>query len=176
MVVVSSAARIRAAWAAATACWQRSQVATCSAAPAVASGERRPWTKSSTTAGSRHPTTPRSYKALDECGSVRSIEPRTYQTREEMPERFRETLEQMMKSQAYRELAAARMFGHGLQYVAESRWLKFMVWHIGEETEHYLAVARMYEKFTGHPVEEWVNQRLTEKPVPFAQSWFELAM
>jgi 1,2-phenylacetyl-CoA epoxidase catalytic subunit len=34
----------------------------------------------------------------------------------------------------------------------------------------------MYEKFTGHSVEEWVNKRLTEKPVPFAQSWFELAM
>src|SRR5579871_5385546 len=93
-----------------------------------------------------------------------------------MPKRFRDTLEQMMKSQAYRELAAARMFGHGLQYVEESRWLKFMVWHIGEETEHYLAVARMYEKFTGQPVDAWVNQRLGEKPVPFAQSWFELAM
>jgi 1,2-phenylacetyl-CoA epoxidase catalytic subunit len=101
---------------------------------------------------------------------------RVYQSREEMPERFRETLEQMMKSQAYRELAAARMFGHGLQYVDESRWLKFMVWHIGEETEHYLAVARMYEKFTGAPVDAWVNQRLAEKPIPFAQSWFELAM
>jgi 1,2-phenylacetyl-CoA epoxidase catalytic subunit len=101
---------------------------------------------------------------------------RVYQTREEMPERFRETLEQMMKSQAYRELAAARMFGHGLQFVDESRWLKFMVWHIGEETEHYLAVARMYERFAGAPVDPWVNQRLAEKPVPFAQSWFELAM
>ena len=83
-----------------------------------------------------------------------------YQTREEMPDRFRETLEQMMKSQAYRELAAARMFGHGLQYVAEQKWLKFMVWHIGEETEHYLAVARMYEKFTGESVQDWVNQRI----------------
>ena len=101
---------------------------------------------------------------------------RVYQTREEMPERFRDTLEQMMKSQAYRELAAARMFGHGLQFVDESRWLKFMVWHIGEETEHYLAVARMYERFAGAPVDPWVNQRLAEKPVPFAQSWFELAM
>lgn len=99
-----------------------------------------------------------------------------YQTRQEMPERFRDTLEQMMKSQAYRELAAARMFGHGLQYVEETKWLKFMVWHIGEETEHYFAVARMYEKFTGESVEGWVNQRLADKPVPFAQSWFELAM
>jgi 1,2-phenylacetyl-CoA epoxidase catalytic subunit len=99
-----------------------------------------------------------------------------YTDRSQMPEHFRDTLEQMMKSQAYRELAAARMFGHGLQFIEEAKWLKFMVWHIGEETEHFLAVARMYEKFTGHPVESWVNQRLRDKPVPFASSWFELAM
>jgi 1,2-phenylacetyl-CoA epoxidase catalytic subunit len=99
-----------------------------------------------------------------------------YTKREDMPERYRETLEQMMKSQAYRELAAARMFGAGLQYVDEIRWLKFMVWHIREEAEHYVAVADMYKRFTGESVEAWVNTRLTEKPVPFAQSWFELAM
>jgi 1,2-phenylacetyl-CoA epoxidase catalytic subunit len=99
-----------------------------------------------------------------------------YTDRSQMPERFRDTLEQMMKSQAYRELAAARMFGHGLQFVEEAKWLKFMVWHIGEETEHFLAVARMYEKFTGDSVDAWVNQRLREKPIPFAASWFELAM
>jgi len=103
-------------------------------------------------------------------------EKKVFQTREEMPPRYRETLEQMMKSQAYRELAAARMFGHGLQYVDSSKWLKFLVWHIGEETEHYLAVARMYEKFTGESVDGWVNERLDDKPIPFAQSWFELAM
>ena len=67
-----------------------------------------------------------------------ATEKKVFQTREEMPPRYRETLEQMMKSQAYRELAAARMFGHGLQYVDSSKWLKFLVWHIGEETEHYL--------------------------------------
>jgi 1,2-phenylacetyl-CoA epoxidase catalytic subunit len=99
-----------------------------------------------------------------------------YTSREDMPERYRTTLEQMMKSQAYRELAAARMFGAGLQYVEERRWLKFMVWHINEETEHYFAVADMYARFTGESVEPWVNTRLSEKPVPFAQSWFELAM
>jgi len=101
---------------------------------------------------------------------------KVYQSREEMPQRYRETLEQMMKSQAYRELAAARMFGHGLQFVDSSKWLKFIVWHIGEETEHYLAVARMYEKFTGESVDAWVHTRLAQKPIPFAQSWFELAM
>jgi len=34
----------------------------------------------------------------------------------------------------------------------------------------------MYEKFTGESVQDWVNQRLAEKPVPFSGSWFELAM
>ncbi len=100
----------------------------------------------------------------------------SYSRREDMPERYRTTLEQMMKSQAYRELAAARMFGFGLQYVEEIKWLKFMVWHIKEETDHYIAVADMYKRFTGESVEPWVNQRLTEKPVPMATSWFELAM
>src|SRR5262245_35894559 len=100
----------------------------------------------------------------------------TYTRREDMPERYRQTLEQMMKSQAYRELAAARLFGYGLQYVEESRWLKFMVWHIREETEHYLAVADMYRRFAGDSVEPWVNERLRTKPIPMAQSWFELAM
>jgi 1,2-phenylacetyl-CoA epoxidase catalytic subunit len=100
----------------------------------------------------------------------------TYIRREDMPERYRQTLEQMMKSQAYRELAAARLFGYGLQFIEESRWLKFMVWHIREETEHYLAVADMYRRFTDESVEPWVNHRLREKPIPLAQSWFELAM
>jgi ring-1,2-phenylacetyl-CoA epoxidase subunit PaaA len=100
----------------------------------------------------------------------------TYETRDAMPERFRQTLEQMMKSQAYRELAAARMFGAGLRWVPEIRWLKFMTWHITEEMEHYIAVADMYKRFTGESVEPWVNQRLDDKPVPFAESWFELAM
>ncbi len=102
--------------------------------------------------------------------------PQIFLMREEMPQRYRETLEQMMKSQAYRELAAARMFGHGLQFIDSSKWLKFLVWHIGEETEHYLAVARMYEKFTGDSVDVWVAERLAQKPIPFAQTWFELAM
>lgn len=100
----------------------------------------------------------------------------TYARREDMPDRYRQTLEQMMKSQAYRELIAARMFGYGLQFVEEGRWLRFMVWHIREETEHYFAVADMYQKFAGESLESWVNARLAEKPIPFAQSWFELAM
>ncbi len=99
-----------------------------------------------------------------------------YSTRADMPARYVATLDQMMKSQAYRELAAAQMFGHGLKFVPELKWLKFMTWHIREEMEHYEVVARMYEDFAGESVEPWVYARLGEKPLEFAESWFELAM
>jgi ring-1,2-phenylacetyl-CoA epoxidase subunit PaaA len=94
----------------------------------------------------------------------------------EMTPEYRKTLTQMMESQAYRELAAGQMFGYGLQFVPELKWIKFITWHIREEVEHYEAVATMYRKFTSQSVEGVVNERLKQKPVPFAQSWFELAM
>jgi 1,2-phenylacetyl-CoA epoxidase catalytic subunit len=93
----------------------------------------------------------------------------------QMTEEYRTLLVQMMESQAYRELAAAHMFGYGLRFVPD-KWLKFMVWHIREEAEHYEAVARMYREFTGREVEPEVKRRLESKPVPFAESWIELAM
>jgi 1,2-phenylacetyl-CoA epoxidase catalytic subunit len=101
---------------------------------------------------------------------------KTYATREEMDERMIQTLTQMMESQAYRELAAAQMFGYGLQFVPQLKWLKFMTWHITEEMEHYEVVVRMYKQFTGESVEPAVNARLAKKPIAFAESWFELAM
>jgi 1,2-phenylacetyl-CoA epoxidase catalytic subunit len=82
---------------------------------------------------------------------------------------------QLMESQAYRELAAAHMFGHGLRFVPD-KWLRFMVWHIREEAEHYEAVATMYRQFTGREVEPVVRARLAGRPIPMAESWMELAM
>ena len=90
--------------------------------------------------------------------------------------RYAATVRQMMESQAYRELAAAQMFGYGLQFVPELRWLKFMTWHIREEMEHYEDVVKMYRDFTGESVEPFVNTRLKQKPIDFAQNWYELAM
>ncbi|PYQ16160.1 MAG: hypothetical protein DMF80_06040 [Acidobacteria bacterium] len=94
---------------------------------------------------------------------------------EEMSPEYRRMVVQMMESQAYRELAAAHMFGYGLRFVPD-KWMKFMVWHIQEETEHYQAVSKMYRDFTKEEVEPRVRERLADKPVPFAESWFELAM
>jgi 1,2-phenylacetyl-CoA epoxidase catalytic subunit len=94
---------------------------------------------------------------------------------EDMSPEYRRMVVQLMESQAYRELAAAHMFGYGLRFVPD-KWMKFMVWHIQEETEHYQAVAKMYRDFTKEEVEPRVRERLSGKPVPFAESWFELAM
>jgi 1,2-phenylacetyl-CoA epoxidase catalytic subunit len=99
-----------------------------------------------------------------------------WKTREELDDRSYQMVVQMMQSQAYRELAAAQMFGVGLQYVPELRWLKFMTWHIREEMEHYEDVVKMYAELTGHSVEPSVNERLRQKPIEFATSWYELAM
>src|SRR5262245_48848124 len=100
----------------------------------------------------------------------------TFTERTELDDRYSQTLTQMMQSQAYRELAAAQMFGYGLQFVPELKWLKFMTWHIREEMEHYEDVVKMYREFTGESVEPVVNERLKKRPIDFAQSWYELAM
>jgi 1,2-phenylacetyl-CoA epoxidase catalytic subunit len=101
---------------------------------------------------------------------------KTITSQAEMTPEYRHTVVQMMESQAYRELAAAVMFGDGLKHVPSLKWLKFMTWHIREEMEHYEAVVRMYQEFTGTSVEPVVNERLAKKPIPFATTWFELAM
>ena len=99
-----------------------------------------------------------------------------FTSKSELDPRYYQTLCQMMQSQAYRELAAAQMFGFGLQYVPALRWLKFMTWHIREEMEHYEDVVKMYADVTGDSVEPVVHERLKQKPIAFAQSWYELAM
>ncbi len=101
---------------------------------------------------------------------------KTYVSRSEMDDRMVATLRQMMESHAYRELAAAQMFGAGLQFVPELKRLKFLTWHIREETEHYECVVRMYEDFTGEDVQPRVHARLAGRPVPLPVSWFDLAM
>jgi 1,2-phenylacetyl-CoA epoxidase catalytic subunit len=101
---------------------------------------------------------------------------RTYTDRGEMDERYERTIMQLMESQAYRELAAAHLFGYGLQFAPELRWIKFMTWHIREEVEHFEAVARMYKSFTGRDVTPVAMARLDASPMDRVDSWFELAM
>jgi len=91
-------------------------------------------------------------------------------------ERYFRTLMQMMQGQAYRELGAAQLFGRGLVFVPELRYLKLFVWHIREEMEHYEDVMRMYADVTGENVEPIVNERLASRPIPEPESFYELSM
>ncbi len=101
---------------------------------------------------------------------------RTYASRDGMDERYFQTVRQMMESQAYRELAAARLFGHGLQFVSDLRWIEYVAENVHEEVEHLEAVVEIYERLVGEALIPKVLARLAERPVQFAGSWFELAM
>jgi 1,2-phenylacetyl-CoA epoxidase catalytic subunit len=90
--------------------------------------------------------------------------------------RYRDTCVQMLRSQAYRELAAAQLFGHGLQFCPDVQALAFIAGHIQEEVEHYGAVAKVHREHVGTSIEPWVQARLAEKPIPMAGSYLELAV
>ena len=90
--------------------------------------------------------------------------------------RYRETVLQMLRSQAWRELSAAQLFGHGLQYVTDLRTLKFISHHVVEETEHYAMVAELYQKHAGESLDGWVSAKLATKPIPWASSLLELSV
>jgi 1,2-phenylacetyl-CoA epoxidase catalytic subunit len=85
-------------------------------------------------------------------------------------------LASLMRGQGWRELFAARLFGHGLQYVPQGKWLKFMLWHVREEAQHYAGVAEVYAQLTGEALHPWVESKLAEKALPLTGSWLELAL
>jgi 1,2-phenylacetyl-CoA epoxidase catalytic subunit len=90
--------------------------------------------------------------------------------------RFRQTVVQMLRSQAWRELSAVRLFGHGLQFVPDLQALRFIGHHVEEEVDHYTAVAELYREHAGEPVEPWVESKLARDPIPMASSYLELAV
>lgn len=90
--------------------------------------------------------------------------------------RYREIVVQMLRSQAYRELAAAELFGHGLRFCPDLESLRSFSGHIREEIDHYAAVAELHLAYTGESIEPWTRAKLAEKPIPMAESFLELAV
>ena len=101
---------------------------------------------------------------------------RTYTSRQEMDDHYYQTLKQMIESQAYRELAAAHLFGYGLQFVPHWEGIEFITESLHEEIEHYELVRKMSVDLIGEDMTPGVVERVAKRPVPFANSWFELAM
>jgi len=93
-----------------------------------------------------------------------------------MDDHYYQTLKQMIESQAYRELAAAHLFGYGLQFVPHWEGIEFITHSLHEEIEHYEAVRKMAIDLIGEDLTSSVVERVAKRPVPFANSWFELAM
>lgn len=95
---------------------------------------------------------------------------------ESLSDRQRRTLAQMMASHAYRELFAARLFGHGIGLAPTTAYRRVIAWHVREELTHYRRVADAYRQLTGERVEPVVHARLQDRPIRLAESWYELSM
>ena len=91
-------------------------------------------------------------------------------------EQYRSLIKQLIESQGYRELMAAHLFGAALQHVPTLALKQTIVEHIAEELEHYERTVELYRDLGAGDLQAVVERRLAEHPIPFAESWDELAM
>lgn len=89
---------------------------------------------------------------------------------------FRLIIMELLRFHAYCERGAAQLFGYGIQFVPDIKTLKFLSWHITEETRHYALVANLFETHTGTSLEPWVMNRLRVRPLPRINSLVDLGI
>ena len=93
--------------------------------------------------------------------------------------RYLATVDQLLRSQAWRERGAAELFEDALPLVPAGRWRSIVTGHVREEHAHYARVAAVWSAAFGRPPAEldaWVTARLAEKPLPRVTTFLELAM
>jgi len=93
--------------------------------------------------------------------------------------RYLATVDQMLRSQAWRERAAADLFEAALPLVPPGRWRAVVEGHAREERAHYARVAEVWSAALARPPAEldaWVAARLRERPLPRVATFLELAM
>src|SRR6516162_2524366 len=93
--------------------------------------------------------------------------------------RYMATVDKLLRSQAWRERAAAELFEAALPLVPAGRWRAIVDGHAREERAHYERVAGVWSAALARPPAEldaWVTARLAEKPLPRLTSFMELAM
>ena len=94
-----------------------------------------------------------------------------------MSERYFDTLTQMIRSQAYRELAASHAFSHALRYVPTLEYKRQVMEHAVEELEHYEACVALYSELDAGDLDKICTKRLAEdEPIPFVGSFLELGV
>ncbi len=98
-------------------------------------------------------------------------------TRAEMSPQYHDTLAQMIRSQAYRELAASHAFSYSLRFVPTLEFKRKVMGHAQEELEHYEACVQLYKEIDAGDLEAISSKHLDEnKPIPFPESFLELGV
>jgi len=102
---------------------------------------------------------------------------RTIRTREEMDQKYFDTLVHLIRSQGYRELAAATVFAEALHLVPGLAYKKKVVQHINEEMEHFEVCCQIYAAIGAGDLEAVASEILREKrPIPRIESFLELGI
>ncbi|MEE8106980.1 MAG: Phenylacetic acid catabolic protein [Planctomycetota bacterium] len=97
--------------------------------------------------------------------------------RDEMSERYFDTLAQMVRSQAYRELAASHAFSYALHFVPNLPFKRKVMGHAVEELEHFEACVAIYNEIGAGDLDVICRDRLeNDRPIPFPESFLELGV
>jgi 1,2-phenylacetyl-CoA epoxidase catalytic subunit len=102
---------------------------------------------------------------------------RTIRTRQEMDQKYFDTLVRLIRSQGYRELAAATVFAEALHLVPGLALKKKVVQHVNEEMEHFEVCCEIHEQIGAGDLEVIASAVLFEKrPIPKIESFLELGI
>ena len=91
----------------------------------------------------------------------------------------RPLLLQMMRSQAFRERAAVRLFEEGLRWAPDAEARRRLLHDRDEERQHYEAVTALWALCADRPraeLDAWAGERASGHEVPHATSWLDIAM
>jgi len=94
-------------------------------------------------------------------------------------QRYRATVDHLLRAQAWRERGAAELFEAALPLVPTGRWRAIVEGHAREERAHYARVVEVWSTAFGEApdaLDAWVTARLIDQPLPRVTSFVELAM
>ncbi len=94
-----------------------------------------------------------------------------------MDQRYYDLLVRMIRSQGYRELAAATVFAEALHLVPGVDLKRKVVTHIDEEMQHFEACCTLYDALDAGDLDQHCSSMLREqRPIPAITSFMELGV
>ena len=98
-----------------------------------------------------------------------------FRTAADLPQDYRHLLSQVLRNQAYCEMASANMLGHSLKFIPELYYKIAATQQIEEELERFTQIARIYGDLSeGKDLFDDPDPRLFN--LPYAENWFELSV